>query len=70
MTKFYFHILCGREIVPDDEGMELSGLLAARAEALSSARDIALAGGSRERRMIQITNASGTVLDSVPVFIH
>jgi hypothetical protein len=70
MSRFYFHILEGGRVTPDDEGMELSGLLAAQAEALASAHDLAMAGSSRERRSVQIADASGAVVASVPVLSH
>ena len=70
MSRFYFHILDGGKVTPDEEGMELSDLLAAQAEAIASARDLAMAGASRERRTVQIVDASGAVIDSVPVFSH
>jgi hypothetical protein len=48
----------------------LRDLLAAQAEAMASARDLAMAGSSIERRAVQIADASGVVLDSVLVFSH
>jgi hypothetical protein len=68
MSRFYFHILDGGKVTPDEEGMELSDLLAAQAEAIASARDLAMAGTSKQKRMVQIVDASGAVIDSVPVF--
>jgi hypothetical protein len=70
MSRFYFHILDGGRVTPDEEGMELSDLLAAQAEAMASARDLAMAGTSKEKRTVQIVDASGAVVDSVPVFSH
>lgn len=70
MSRFYFHILEGAKVTPDDEGMELSDLLAAQAEALASARDLAMAGSSKDRRTVQIVDASGAVVDCVPVLGH
>jgi hypothetical protein len=71
MPRFYFHILSDGVTIPDDEGLELLNLLAAQAEAMASARDLALSadrdGFGRESRSVQIVDAAGTVLDSVPV---
>lgn len=70
MSKFYFHIVIGESIIADDEVMELSGLLAARAEAIASARDLAWAGSDGQARIVQIVDAFGTVLGWVPVVKH
>jgi hypothetical protein len=70
MSKFYFHIVTGRNVVLDEEGMELQGIIAAQAEALASARDVAAAGPSKEHRIIRIIDASGEVIGSVPIFSH
>jgi hypothetical protein len=70
MSRFYFHIIEGVQVTPDEEGMELSSLLAAQAEAVASARDIAQAGDSPKWRFIQITDEAGDVLGSEPVLSH
>jgi len=43
MSRFYFHIRTGDNLVRDDEGMECRDLRAACAEAHASARDAARA---------------------------
>jgi hypothetical protein len=68
VSRFFFHIIDGRLVIPDDEGMELSDVFAAQVEALASARDIAMAGASRDRRMILAVDDSGAVVNSAPVF--
>jgi hypothetical protein len=40
VPRFYFHVCNGTGFVPDEEGQELPGLEAARAEAVRSARSI------------------------------
>ena len=71
LPKFYFHILSNGVTVPDEEGMDLPDLLAAQAEALASARDLARSadrdGFGKESRSVQIADAAGAVIDSVPV---
>ena len=71
MPRYYFHILSNGVTVADDEGMMLSDLLAAQAEAFASARDLARSadrdGFGKETRSVQIADAAGKVLDSVPV---
>jgi hypothetical protein len=71
MTRYYFHIISGGEPVPDEEGMDLPSLLAAQAEAIASARDLALSadrdGFGQESRIVQIVDATGRIIDSVPV---
>jgi hypothetical protein len=71
MPRFFFHILSGGLTVPDDEGMDLPDFMAAQAEAVASARDLALSpdldGFGQETRNIQIVNAAGAILHIVPV---
>jgi hypothetical protein len=40
MGRFYFHIMKGDELIPDDEGTELPDVAAATREALKSAREL------------------------------
>jgi len=42
MNRYYFHIRDGKILVRDEEGMECRDLIAAKDEALCSARDLAL----------------------------
>ena len=71
MPRFYFHILSDGLTVPDDEGMDLPDMMAAHTEAFASARDLALSrdqnGFGKETRYVQIVDAAGAVLDTVPV---
>ena len=70
MSKFYFHIVSDGALVRDEEGMELSGLLAAQLEALASARDLGLSGPAPEQTAILIVDALGLVVDSVPLYLN
>jgi hypothetical protein len=71
MPRFYFHILSNGMTVPDDEGIDLPDIMAAHTEAFASARDLALShdrnGFGKETRSVQIADAAGTVLDTIPV---
>ena len=69
MARFYFHIVSDGRTVPDEEGMELPNLLAALAEGMASARDLALAWGSGMKTgTVQIADGAGTILETVAVF--
>jgi hypothetical protein len=69
--RYHFNIRDAEGLVPDDEGSELSGLSAARAEAHASAMDFAmddLRGGRPIRsRCIEITDENGSILESMSV---
>jgi hypothetical protein len=71
MPRYFFHILSGGVTVEDDEGIDLPDMAAARQEAVASARDLALSadkdGFGKETRSVQIVDAAGAVLGSVPV---
>ena len=41
MSRYYFHIRDGRNLVADEEGIECRSLLAVQTEAQASARDMA-----------------------------
>ena len=69
MSRFYFHIVSDGQTIPDEEGMELPNLLAAQAEAMASARDLALASDcGTETGIVQIADGTGRIIDTVPVF--
>jgi hypothetical protein len=40
MSRFYFHLQAGGQVVPDDEGTDLPDLSAAQREAIQSAREM------------------------------
>ena len=40
MRRFYFHLRAGDELVPDEEGIDLPDLSAARREAIAAAREL------------------------------
>jgi hypothetical protein len=71
MPRYFFHILSNGETVADDEGIDLEDIHAAREEAVASARDLARSadqdGFGRESRSVQIADAAGAILGTVPV---
>jgi hypothetical protein len=70
LPRYFFHIRDGSSIIPDDEGMELSGMRAAHAEALQSADDLVRAGicaGAGQPRAIEIVDESGKLWDAVAI---
>ena len=70
MPLFYLHIRDAEELVEDTEGIDLPDLDAARSEAVRGARDIIAsavrAGGLLDGQRIEITDAEGRLLASVP----
>ena len=40
MRRFYFHLRAGDELVPDEEGIDLPDLSAARREAIEAVREL------------------------------
>jgi hypothetical protein len=71
MPKFYFHIRDDAGVIPDEEGMELPDLGAARKEAEEGAREILanalMAHKEVDGKKIEIANQSGEVLASLKV---
>jgi hypothetical protein len=71
LGRYYFHIRDGWNVIPDEEGMELSDIYAARAEAYASADDLAreaLRDGTRIGAWaIVIADQSGKILGRVKV---
>ena len=69
--RYYFHIRDQDQLIPDEEGSELSGMAAARFEARASAMDFAMddlrSGRTIDDRQIEITNKAGTILESIAV---
>lgn len=70
MPRFYLHIRDGGRLIADPDGSDLPDLDAARAEALASAREILAekvkVGGVLNGQRIEITDAAGAVLATVP----
>lgn len=71
MPRYYFHIRHGDELIRDEEGTDLPDPAAAHAEALASARDLALDEIRRhsrvDGRIIEIVSEFGDTIDSVAV---
>ena len=71
MPKFHFNIHDDDGLIPDEEGLELPDLEAARFEATESAREM-IADAVRmhkelDGRRIEIADGSGTVIESFKV---
>jgi hypothetical protein len=71
MTRYYFHIRDGWDVISDDEGMECSSWGAAWTEAYASADDMA-AAATRDglpwyAGAIEIADQAGNVLGRVAV---
>lgn len=69
MPRYYFDLRDEDELAPDEEGLELSGLRAAQAEAAKSLADMARDAAclstpvsSRHRMAIEVRDASGPVM--------
>ncbi len=70
MSRYFFNIRdSDGDVSRDIEGQELPNLDAARAEAISTNREMLgerlLHGGSLDHRKIEITDESGTILASI-----
>jgi hypothetical protein len=69
--RYFFHVRDGQGVITDDEGSELPDIIAARKEARESAKDFlvdALQGGpSILNRRIEIADAAGEVLETLPM---
>jgi hypothetical protein len=69
MRRFYFHLRAGDELMPDEEGIDLPDLSAARSEAIEAAREL-LAGAIKDGRSevpeaLVIADEDGRTLDIV-----
>jgi hypothetical protein len=71
MPRYYFHVRDGAELIRDEEGTELADPEAARAEALASARDLALDEIRSQHRVdgrqIEIASEFGDTIGTVAV---
>jgi hypothetical protein len=71
MSRFYFHIRRGVQLVKDVEGVELSGLEAALEEATSAARemvaDMIRQGERIDGRSIEVIDEQGKLVLTVPL---
>jgi hypothetical protein len=71
MRKFFIHVKAGDEVFPDEEGIHLPSVDAAKQEALKCAREL-LANAIRAARAtvpdaVKIADEGGQTLDLVPV---
>jgi hypothetical protein len=71
MGRFYFHLRAGDKLMPDEEGIDLPDLSAARREAIEAARELlgeAIKSGRPEvPEAFVIADEDGRELDAVPL---
>jgi hypothetical protein len=69
--RCYFHLVNGHESIPDDTGIEVSGLTTAQDMALQAIEDIReeaiQQGASWQGWRLEIVDRSGRVLLSIPL---
>ena len=69
MNRYYFHIRDGQSLVRDEEGMDCRDLIAARHEALCSARDLALeafkSGSLQPPATIEVEDEDGNAVEDL-----
>jgi hypothetical protein len=69
--RYFFNVRDAVGMIPDEEGSDLSGIMAARLEAVDSARDFAMddlrCGNPVQARSIEITDQDGAILETVLV---
>jgi hypothetical protein len=69
--RYFFHVRDDQGLIADDEGSELPNMAAAREEARESAKDFlvdVLRGGpSVLCRRIEISDADGIILETLPM---
>ena len=69
MPRYFFHVREGSELTRDTEGQELANTEAARAEAISTGREMLgeklLHGGRLNNRQIAISDETGHVVDTI-----
>src|SRR5215210_4326878 len=70
MSRLYFHLQAGGQVVPDDEGTDLPDVSAAQREAMQSARELladAIKSGKPEvAEAFVIRDAAGRALSVTP----
>jgi hypothetical protein len=71
MTRYYFHIRDRETFIPDDDGMDLYDIHAARIEARNTASEWIAEdvrrGRSTGATVIEITDWGGVILDALPM---
>jgi len=71
MGRFYFHLKQNNELLPDEEGIELPSVEAARTEALKTVRELVsqaiTAGKPNVPEALVIADEAGRTLEIVPL---
>ncbi|HWA19853.1 MAG TPA: helix-turn-helix transcriptional regulator [Devosia sp.] len=70
MPRFFLNIREGKKLIPDEEGIDAPDLTATRQHALQDIREILAerirAGEALDGSLLEITDAKGRKLDSIP----
>jgi hypothetical protein len=70
MSRFYFDVVAGDNVISDDEGTELLSLESARSEAISDARYLMsqaiLKGDDVSHKVVRVRGEDGQTVLSVP----
>ena len=71
MSRYYFHLTDGKQVLNNHKGIDLSGNAAARADAVALARDLkhgaAMPGWNWTGWFIVIVDQHGHKVDEVPI---
>jgi hypothetical protein len=69
--QYFFHIRADNVRIPDEEGMELPNISAARAEMRASAMDLAMAairiGAGVDARALELEDKCGNIIETLPI---
>ncbi|MDQ0558665.1 hypothetical protein QO004_000440 [Rhizobium mesoamericanum] len=70
MTRYFFHIRDGDDLVEDTDGVELPDHASAREEAVRAAREMLaeklLLGERIDGELFEVTDESGRVVETIP----
>ncbi|CCM75127.1 DUF6894 family protein [Rhizobium mesoamericanum] len=70
MTRYFFHVRDGDDLVEDTEGVELWDSTSAREEAIRAAREMLaeklLSGERVDGELFEVTDESGRVVETIP----
>ncbi|MDP9812391.1 hypothetical protein J2W42_005261 [Rhizobium tibeticum] len=71
MTKYFFHLRTGNEIIEDEEGVDLDSAAAAHREAITAAREMlaeaVLQGNVVDGQVFEITDNTGRIIERLPL---
>ena len=71
MPRYFFHLVCGGEVIPDRAGVDVADAASAYRVALESVKELRASGASRRRRwenwQFVIVEASGRTVATLPI---